>query len=374
MKKHERVCCEIDLSAIQHNLEGMHSLTGGDARIIAVVKADAYGHGAEKVARFVEEIPWIWGFAVASAEEALHLKAADIRKPVLILGYVFPEHYGELVRDEIRTVVFKEDMARALSEEAVRQNKTAFLHLGVDTGMGRIGVSPDSSSLPLVKKMAGLPNVRMEGIFTHFSKADMANPSFTEVQLERFGSYIGLLKDHGIAFELRHCANSAGIYRNYGTDYDLVRAGISMYGLPPSEEMELPVSLEPALALKSHIVYIKEAAPGTEISYGGTWTARRPSKIATIPVGYGDGYPRNLSGKGCVLIRGKRAPICGRVCMDQFMADVTDIPDVAEYDEVTLIGKDGEDEISMMEIARLSGGFHYEIPCCISGRVPRVYR
>ncbi len=373
MEENKRIFCVIDLDAIRFNLEEMHKRAGENAKIVAVVKTDAYGHGAAAIADEIESLPYLWGFAVATDEEAFYLRQSGIKKPILILGYTFPGSYGEIVEKEIRPVVFKEDMAGKLSEEAARQGKKVYFHLGVDIGIGRIGVSPDESSLPLVKKIASLPNVVMEGIFTHFPKADMEDLADTKKQLRLFSDYIALLKENGVTFQLHHIANSAGIAGRFGTDLELVRAGIILYGLWPSDETQRTFDLKPALALKTHIVYIKEAAPGTQVSYGGTWIAERTSRIATLPAGYGDGYPRGLSGRGYVLIHGKRAPICGRVCMDQVMVDVTDIPEAKEYDEVTLIGRDGEEEITMEEIAGLSGSFHYEIPCCINKRVPRIY-
>ncbi len=373
MEENKRIFCVVDLDAIRFNLEEMHKRAGENAKITAVVKTDAYGHGACAIAHEIEGLNYLWGFAVATDEEAFLLRESGVEKPILILGYTFPESYKEIVAKEIRPVVFKEDMAQKLSEEAKKQGKKVYFHLGVDIGMGRIGVSPDESSLSLVKKMASLPNVVMEGIFTHFPKADTEDLTDTKKQLKLFSDYISLLKENGVDFPLHHIANSAGIAGHFGTDLELVRAGIILYGMWPSDETERTFRLKPALALKTHIVYIKEAAPGTEISYGGTWKAERTSRIATLPAGYGDGYPRGLSGKGYVLIHGKRAPICGRVCMDQVMVDVTDIPEAEEYDEVTLVGRDGEEEITLEEIAGLSGTFHYEIPCCINKRVPRIY-
>lgn len=373
MKENKRLYLKIDLDAIRFNLESMyHNLKPG-TKMLAVVKTDAYGHGAVAVSKEIEDTDYLWGFAVATDEEALILRHNGIKKPILVLGYTFKESYEDIVANDIRPVVFKEDMARELSEEAVKQGRKVYFHLGVETGMGRIGVPSDERSLELVKRIASLPNVEMEGIFTHFSKADMTDKSFTYEQLGRFEKFIGMLHDAGIDFAIHHASNSAGIVEIPEANMDMVRAGITLYGLWPSSEVKHKIELRPALALKSHIVYIKEAQPGYEVGYGGTWKAERPSRIATIPAGYGDGYPRGLSGRGYVLIHGKKAPITGRICMDQVMVDVTDIPECRDYDEVTLIGRDGDEEITVESLADMYGGFNYEIVSCFTKRVPRVY-
>ena len=373
MRSNKRIYAAVDLDAVRINLENMKKHVDEGTKLLAVVKTDGYGHGATAIAKATEDIEYLWGYAVATDEEALILRHNGIKKPILVLGYTFEESYEDIVRNDIRPVVFKEDMARELSAEAVKQGRKVYFHLGVDTGMGRIGVTPDESSVELVKKISALPNVVMEGIFTHFSKADMKDKSYTDIQLSKFSAYIELLKKNGVEFMIHHCSNSAGIVEIRKANLDMVRAGIILYGLWPSDEVQKEIELRPVLALKSHIVYIKEVPEGTQISYGGTWKAGRPSRIATLPVGYGDGYPRGLSNKGYVLIRGKRAPIAGRVCMDQVMVDVTDIPEASEYDEVTLIGEDGNGKITMEELGSLSGRFNYEIACCINKRVPRVY-
>ena len=359
MNKNSRLYASVDLDAIRFNLDSMKSNIDKETEIMAVVKTDGYGHGAEAIACEIESIDYLWGFAVATDEEAVLLRKHGIKKPILVLGYTFAESYENIVKYEIRPVVFKEDMARELSDEAVKQGKTVYFHLGVDTGMGRIGVFPDRSSIDLVKRISELPNVKMEGIFTHFSKADMTDKEPTDIQIRKFTEYIDILKDAGVSFEFRHCSNSAGIVEIRKANMDIARAGITLYGLWPSNEVRKNIELKPALALKSHIVYIKEVAAGTEIGYGGTWKAQRVSRIATLPVGYGDGYPRMLSNKGYVLIHGKKSPIVGRVCMDQVMTDVTDIPEAREYDEVTLIGRDGREEITMEMLGDLSGRFNY---------------
>lgn len=373
MKENKRLQLQIDLDAIRFNMESMQKRLRRGTKMLAVVKADAYGHGAAAVSRELEDLEFLWGFAVATDEEAMTLRNSGIEKPILVLGYTFPESYEDIIANDIRPVIFKEDMARGLSEEAVRQGRRVYCHLAVETGMGRIGVEADESSVELVQEIAAMPNLVLEGIFTHFAKADQRDKIPTYEQIEKFNKYFELLHREGVDFWLRHSSNSAGILEIREANMDMVRAGISMYGLWPSRDVKHDIELRPALALKSHIVYIKEVPPGYEVGYGGSWRSRRESRIATIPVGYGDGYPRALSNRGYVLIRGKRAPIAGRVCMDQMMVDITNIPDAEDYDEVTLIGRDGEEEITVESLANIYGGFNYEIVCCFTKRVPRIY-
>ena len=341
--------------------------------MIGVVKADGYGHGSVPVAMAVD--PYVRGFAVATVEEGVILRRHGIGKMILVLGVTHPDQYGELIRYQIRPTVFTLRQAERLSELACREGVRAKLHLAVDTGMSRIGMEPDEASAEMVLSMSRLPGIEIEGMFTHFARADERDKESARAQLAAYLNFSELLKSRGIEIPLKHCSNSAGIVEGLPSNsLDLVRAGISIYGLYPSDEVDREtVHLTPVMELKSRISYIKTIRPGTPVSYGGTFVARRPTRIATIPVGYGDGYPRSLSSRGSVLIRGRRAPILGRVCMDQFMVDVTDIPEAEEEDEVTLIGRDGGDQISVEELARLGGGFHYELICDLGKRVPRVY-
>lgn len=374
MKTYSRVYAEINLDAVVENLERMKDNIHSETKIMAVIKTDGYGHGAVAVAQETEKLPWLFGFAVATAEEAVILRKAGITKPILILGFTFPDAYEAIVKYDLRPAVFKADMAKALSDEAVRQGKTVYFHIKVDTGMRRIGILPTDENIAFVKETAGLANVRMEGIFTHFAKADMADKGPTAEQIRQFRSFTDKLSKAGITFDVRHCSNSAGIIGIPEANMDMVRAGITLYGLWPSKEVRKDiVKLTPVLSLKSRISYIKEIEAGDSVSYGGTYVANATRRVATVPVGYGDGYPRALSGKGYVLACGKRAPILGRVCMDQFMADVTDIPEAREYMEVTLIGEDRGERITMEELGDLSGRFNYELACDIGKRVPRVY-
>lgn len=374
MKLYLRVCAEINLDAAAYNLKNMKNNLEKETRIIAVVKTDGYGHGAVPIARMAEELDYIWGFAVATIEEAVMLRREGVQKPILVLGFVFPDGYEDAVRYDIRLAVFKLSMARQLSEEAVRQGKTAYLHIKVDTGMGRIGFPDDGDSADVVKEISLLPQVQIEGLFTHFARADEKDKEAARQQLSRYLDFSRMLEERGIEIPMRHCSNTAGIFDLKEANLDAVRAGISIYGLYPSDEVnKFAVAITPVMSLKSHVAFIKDVEPGTAISYGGTFVAEHRMRIATIPVGYGDGYPRSLSNKGYVLIRGRRAPITGRVCMDQFMVDVTDIPDAREGDMVTLIGSEGGQEITMELLGELSGRFNYELACDIGKRVPRRF-
>lgn len=374
MKKYQRAAAYVDLDAIEENFEAMKRTLPEGTQMAAVVKANGYGHGAVPVARLMEPKDYIWGFAAATIEEALQLRGYGIRKPVLVLGYVFPESYPELAAEDIRTAVFRMDMAEELSKEAVRQNKRVHIHIKLDTGMSRIGFSDTEESLEAVCQIQKLPGLELEGLFTHFARADEADKTWADRQLARFLRFRDALESRGVHVPICHCANSAAIIDMPESSLNLVRAGIALYGLYPSGEVKKErVALKAAMELKSHIVHVKEIPAGTQVSYGGLYTAPEPRRIATIPVGYGDGYPRSLSDRGCVLIAGKRAPIRGRVCMDQFMVDVTEIPEARPGMEVTLFGTDGGEILSMDELAELSGRFNYEFACDISGRVPRIY-
>ncbi len=375
-EKHSRIYASIDLDAVEKNFTNMHKNLTPGTQMIAVVKADAYGHGAVPIARLMEEKDYIWGFAVATVEEAVELRERHIYKPILILGYVFPEDYDTLVAWDIRTAVFTVPMAKALSEAAAKAGKECAIHIALDTGMTRIGFRHPKESAVSIAEICQLPNLKVEGMFTHFARADEADLSATTMQLALFEETADILQNMGISIPLMHVNNSAGILWNRCGDFQAVRPGITIYGIAPSGEVVNPgVALHPVMSLISHVSHVKEVEPGIPVSYGGTFVTSRPvTKIATIPVGYADGYPRSLSNQADVLIRGKRARICGRVCMDQFMVDVTDIPDVAVGDPVTLLGKDGREQILVEELSALSGRFPYEFVCCISKRVPRVYK
>ena len=312
--------------------------------------------------------------AVACVEEGMELREAGIKKPILILGYTFAEDYPTIIEHDMRPAVFTLEMAQHLSDAAVKMNQTAKIHIKIDTGMGRIGYRDIEEAVPEILKISKLPHIEIEGIFTHFARADESETTPAYIQLEKFQKFISRLEKEGLSIPMKHCSNSAGIIRMKEANMDAVRAGIILYGLYPSDEVEKePVALRPVMELKTHISYLKTVKKGTAISYGGTFVTQKETKVATIPVGYADGYCRGLSNKGYVLIHGKKAPILGRVCMDQFMVDVTEINDAKILDEVTLLGRDGKEKITLEELGDLSGRFNYEFACCISKRVPRVY-
>ena len=372
MKLYSRVYETVDLDAIGNNMEAMKANLKEGTRMIGVVKCDGYGHGAVPIAWAID--PYVWGYAVATVEEGVTLRKHGIKKPILVLGVVPLDGYGLLVENEISSAVFQLKRAERLSCLAEKEGKKAVVHLVVDTGMSRIGYPVTEAAADEAAKICSLPGIAVEGLFTHFAKADERNKEATDKQIEKYEKFVTMLTERGITIPILHCSNSAGILDVQKANFHAVRAGISLYGIYPSEEVDRnTVKLEPAMELKSFISYVKTIEPGTSVSYGGTFTADREMTVATIPVGYGDGYPRNLSGKGEVLIRGQRAKILGRVCMDQFMVDVTGIHGAEEEDEVVLIGRQGNEEITVEELARVGGGFHYEIVCDIGKRVPRIY-
>lgn len=374
MKKYSRVCARVNLDAIEYNMEMMRRNMHPDTKMIAVVKTDAYGHGAVQVGRILEPKDYVWGYAVATADEALFMREHDLMKPILVLGCVFPEQRIDMIERGIRVTCYTEEMAQDLSNLAVEMGKKAYVHIKLDTGMGRLGFLINEESAEIIRRIASMPNLVMEGMYTHFAKADETDKEFTQKQIEKYQWMRQALTDRGVNFEFYHCSNSAGIIDMKEANMDLARAGISTYGMYPSEEVvKENVPLKPAMELISHVTHVKWVEKGATISYGATYVADSPRKIATIPVGYGDGYPRSLSNKGAVLIHGRRAPICGRICMDQFMVDVTDIDDVKFGDKVVLVGYDGEEHIPVEELSDLSGRFNYEFVCCLSKRIPREY-
>lgn len=369
---YSRIYAEINLDHIVDNMKAMAANLPSGVKIIGVVKTDGYGHGAVPVAKTID--PFVWGYATATPEEAVILRKHGIEKPVLVLGNVSGKELAPLIEYDIRPSVFEYSRAEAFSRLAVEAGKRAPIHIAVDTGMSRIGYRPDEESAKEVEQINALPGIVIEGMFTHFARADETERETTERQYERLLYFAGALERRGVKIPVKHCANSAAILDYPEKSLDAVRAGIAMYGLYPSDEVDRErTTLSPAMELFSFITYVKEIDAGTPVSYGGTFVAQKRMRVATVGAGYGDGYPRNLSGRGTVLIRGRRVPILGRVCMDQFMVDVTDIPEAAEGDRVTLIGRDGREFISMEELAGTCGGFHYEIPCVLGKRVPRVY-
>ena len=374
MKQYNRVCARIDLDAIEYNMEMMHKNTREGVSMISVIKTDGYGHGAVQIARMLEPKDYIWGYAVATLDEAVVLRKRGIKKPILVLGCIFPDQWEAAITHEIRFTVYTKEMAEGISELAGKLGKDAYVHIKLDTGMSRLGFLIQEESAEIITGITRLPGLIMEGMFTHFAKADETDKTFTNKQYEGYLWMKKRLEENGVTFQYYHCCNSAGIIDVKEANLDLVRAGISTYGLYPSEEVEKEnVPLKPALELVSHVAHVKCVDEGTPVSYGGTYITKRRTRIATIPVGYGDGYPRSLSNKGYVLIHGKEAPILGRVCMDQFMVDVTEIEDVAFGDVVTLVGENEGAHLPVEVLSDLSGRFNYEFVCDLGKRIPREF-
>jgi len=360
---------KIDLDAISDNFDAIRAKT--QVPVMAVIKADAYGHGAIQVARLLQDRAAFFG--VSSMLEATELRRAGLTNPILILGHTPVRAFPEAVREEIRPTIFRYEDAEALSEAAVAIGKPAHFHFAVDTGMSRIGFPVTEEAADTCAKIAGLPGLVPEGIFSHFATADSADLSRSRKQAELFDAFCGMLKARGVSVPIRHLNNSAGLM-NFDTHYEMVRAGIVTYGMYPSDEVSPELlSLKPALQFLSKVTFVKTLPAGKEISYGGTYVTTGETRVATVPVGYADGYRRNLSGKFYCLIHGKKAPILGRVCMDQMMVDVTGIPETKSGDRVTLVGTDGAETITMEQIAAAADSFNYEFVCGISRRVPRIY-
>lgn len=369
----KRIEAVIDLDAIEHNIKVLYNHMPVPRPIMAVIKANGYGHGSVEIAKRLEKNEYVFGYAVATAEEAIQLRKAGISKEILILGYTFKEDYKELVENNVSLTIFDVTSAVLLNEICSQYNMSAKIHIKVDTGMSRIGVQANDLGINTVKEISLYDNLSIEGIFTHFARADELNLSSANLQYKKFSDFVEKLSIENINPKIVHCANSAAILQIPEAQLSIVRAGIVIYGLWPSDEMmSISVDLKPAMYLHSHIVHIKEISEGTAISYGGTFVADKKMRIATIPVGYADGYPRSLSSKGYVLINGKKANILGRVCMDQMMVDVTGI-DADVLDEVVLLGKSQGEIITAEDLGSISGRFNYELVCDITQRVPRTY-
>jgi len=360
---------KINLDTIDDNIDAIRQRVGTD--VMAVIKADAYGHGAIQVARLLQDKCSFFG--VSSILEAMELRRAGLYNPILILGHTPVSAFPALVQAEIRPTIYHYDDALALSNAAQRAGKTAAFHLAVDTGMSRIGFQATDEDADICAAIAKLPYVFAEGLFSHFATADCADLSRAQKQAELFDAFYEKLLDRGVKIPIRHLNNSAGLM-NFDNHYEMVRAGIVLYGMYPSEEVDPTLlSIRPALQWLSRVTHVKTLPAGREISYGGTFVTTAETRVATIPVGYADGYRRSLSGKFYVLIRGKKAPILGRVCMDQMMVDVTGIPDVQPGETVILVGRSGNEEITVETIAAAADSFNYEFVCGISRRVPRIY-
>ena len=372
----KRAWAEIDLDALKNNFENLRARVLSGVKIMAVVKADAYGHGAQRCSRVLELIGADY-FAVSNIEEALELRKCGIEKPVLILGYTPPQYAPTLALNDISQAVYSLEYARLLSEEAIKNFLTVNVHIKIDTGMSRIGflyhdTETDSGSLDEIMEALSLPGLYSEGIFTHFARADeKSGEAYTRIQFELFTTAVGILEKRGASFDVRHCCNSAAMLDYPEMHLDMVRAGISLYGLKPSDEIKNNIPLSPVMQLKSVISQVKFLEEGTPVSYGGTFVTDKTTKIATVAIGYGDGYSRRLSSKAYMTVDGKKANVLGRVCMDQTLIDVTGIENVSAMQTVTVFGKKPAE--SADDLARIIGTINYEIVCDVGKRVPRVY-
>ena len=364
---------EINLDNLAHNMKEIRRLAKSDALVTAVIKADGYGHGATKIAKTLLE-NGADRFAVAVIDEAIELRNSEVSVPILVLGYTSPQRAEEVLQYDIEQTVYSLEVAEALSKEASRVNKIAKVHIKIDSGMGRIGLQPNSDTIEIIKKIYNMPNIVIEGIFTHFAVADEVDKTYTNQQFENFSSVCNELEKIGIHIRLKHCGNSATIIDLPQMHENMVRAGIILYGLAPSNDVELQkLELKQVMSLKARVTHVKEISEGQSVSYGRKFIASKNSKIASLPLGYADGYTRLLSGKAEALIKGIRVPVVGRICMDQCMIEVTGIEDVNVGDEVVLFGEQGQSFISIDELAEKLGTINYEIVCMIARRVPRVY-
>ncbi len=355
---------EVDLDAIAENVRNLKAHVGPGTMLMAVVKANAYGHGAVPVARAALEAG-ADRLAVNRAEEGVALRKAGIEAPILLLGPSLPSQAEAIVEYNLTPTVISGELATALDDAG-----RVTVHVKVDTGMGRFGIMPEEA-LDFFRFLHTLPNLYVEGIFTHFAVADLADKSYTWGQFRKFQAVLGALEEHGLRPPIRHVCNSAATMDLPEMHLEMVRVGIAMYGLRPSDEVEPAVPIRPALSLKSCVARVRTLPPGSGISYGLTYVTEKETKVALVPVGYGDGYHRLISNRGSVLIHGKRAPIVGRVCMDQFVVDVSGIPDVREGDEIVLIGRQGGEEIRAEEVARWAETINYEV---VTGLLPRAAR
>ncbi len=371
MESGRRVEADIDLDAVEYNIRLIQGMNPPERKTLLVIKADAYGHGAVTFAEEFADLADFYG--VAGIDEAVELRNAGIDKPILILGFTDRSHYSELVKLDIRPAIYTYSDAEELSRVAEKLGKKAQIHIKVDTGMSRIGFSADEAGLAEAVKILDLPGIETEGIFSHFAKADEIDKTPAIEQREKMRYVISGMEAAGAKFKVKHLDNSAGAMELHSEGFDMMRLGIVIYGLYPSPEVDRSVVIKPAMTFKSKVVHVKTVPEGRGVSYGWTYKTDKETKIATVSAGYADGYPRSQSGIGEVLIHGRRVKILGRVCMDQFMVDVTDIDDVRVGDEVVLFGRQGDEEITVEEVAEPANSFNYELVCNISRRVPRVY-
>lgn len=371
MLEFQRVIAEVNLDNIGFNMQNIRKRVPKEAKVLAVVKADAYGHGAVEVAKvcLYNGADWL---GVATCEEGVAIRRNNIFVPVLILGYTIENQISDVIENDITQTVFSYEMAKKISEIAVKLDKTALIHIKFDTGMGRIGFKPTDESIEEIMKISRLPNLSITGAFSHFATADEKDKSFSKKQFEKFIYATNKMRENGLNI-IRHIANSGAILDMPEYCLDMARAGIILYGMYPSQEVEKTIELKPAMSLKTHISHIKEVDENTSISYNRRYITNKKSLIATIPVGYADGYARIMSSKARVIIGDEYANQVGNICMDQFMVDVTGIKGLKVGDEVVLMGKSGEKEITVEEIAKLQNTINYEVVCNVGKRVPRVY-
>ncbi|MCQ2512050.1 MAG: alanine racemase [Lachnospiraceae bacterium] len=370
MEKFYRCSADINLDAIRNNIQSAQKLLNDGVKTCAIIKADGYGHGAVPIAKNLVDL--VDFYAVASFEEAMELVNNGIKTPILILGYIHYSLNEEAIQNDIRLTVYDLDMAKKVSRSAVKVGKTAKIHLKINTGMNRIGFKPTPENLEVIKKISKLKNIEIEGVFTHFHSADEKSLSSSYDQEVLFKEYTDAIEAMGIHIPIKHCSNSAATIRMKNANYNMVRMGIIIYGLYPSKYVK-QMKLQPAMTLKSHITALKTLQKGDTVGYGATFTAQHKMQLATVSVGYADGYMRNLKNKGKVLVRGQICKIVGSVCMDQIMIDVSKVSNVKVHDEVILVGKVKDKEISMEEVAELAGTINYEFACGITKRVSRRY-
>lgn len=372
MYEYHRLLAEINLDAIGNNIREIRRRIKHETQLLAVVKADAYGHGSEEVAK-VCLYNGADQLAVATCDEGVQIRQWSIQVPVLILGNTVEGQLETVINYELTQTVFRYETAKIMSDIAVKLNKTALVHIKIDTGMSRIGFLPTDSSIDEIEKIFALPNLKVTGIFTHFATADEKDKTFTMVQYQKFRFVTDTLNKKGFNNFIRHCSNSGAILDMPELQLDMVRAGIIIYGMYPSNEVSHPINLIPAMSLKSQISYVKYLEENVSIGYGRTYFTTHKTKVATIPIGYADGYSRAFSNKARVIVNGHYAPIIGNVCMDQMMIDVSDIPDVKDGDSVIIMGSDGKNTVSAEELAGISNTINYEVVCNVGKRVPRVY-
>lgn len=371
VKPYHRIEARIDLSAIRKNITTVQALNPPDRKTLLVIKADAYGHGAVTLAEKLGDLADYFG--VAEIDEAVELRKNGVTKPILILGYTDETEYEDLINYDVTQAVYDVEKCRVLSRLAERMGKKARVHIKVDSGMHRIGFLTDADGVNAAEQLFSMPGLSVEGIFTHFARADELDKTSANQQYEDFSRFVKELESRGHDLGIRHIDNSAGAMELHSNGFDMMRLGIVIYGLYPSEEVDHSIRITPAMQLTSRITHVKMLPAGAGISYGHTFVTDRETRVATVSAGYADGYPRAQSGKGRVLIHGQYAPILGRVCMDQFMVDVTHIPEAEVGDTVVLFGTDGENHISVEEVAEPANSFNYELVCNVAHRVPRIY-